>query len=307
MTSERYVVEFNQLEIFIQVTKLGSFSKAAKKLYLTQPTISNHIQNLENELETVLIDRKSKKFTLTGAGQVFFKYAVDLVNTRDKAKHSIDEYKGNIKGNLEITTSSIPENYILPEMIKGFSALYPQVTYTINHKDSKAVCHQIIDGKINFGIVGAKYDDLSLVYCDFYEDELILATPNNESYTWSTKDPLAFKDLLNEQLIIRKEGSGSRSLLEKGLAEIKMPLKSLKVSAVIENNELIKKMIVLNLGISFISSLAIKKELESGLMKAYRIEGLNLHRKFYFVYSKNRTLSPVAEAFKTFLLETNRA
>jgi len=296
-------MEFNQLEIFIEVTKSESFSKAAKNLYLTQPTISNHIQNLENELETILIDRKSKKCTLTGAGELFYRHAIELINARDKAKYSIEEYKGNIRGNLEITTSSIPEQYILPELIKEFSEAYPNVTYTMNHKDSRSVCNQIIDGQINFGIVGAKYESDSLEYIDFYEDELVLATPNSKKYDWSSECPIKIQNMMNEKLIIRKEGSGSRLLLEKELEKLNINLNSLKIVSTIDSNELVKKMIQLGLGISFISNLAIKDELKAGVMKCYRVENINLSRKFYFVFSKNRTLSPITEVFKAFLLD----
>lgn len=295
-------MEFNQLEVFIQVAKLGSFSKAAEKLYLTQPTISNHIQKLENELDIVLIDRKNKNINLTGAGELLYKYAIELINTRDKAKYSIEEYKGNIKGDLEITTSSIPEQYILPEIIIEFSKLYQNVTFTMNHKDSKAVCTQILDGQINFGIVGARYDNDALEFAPFYDDELVLATPNTPEYDWNKDDHIKLASILNEKFIIRKEGSGTRLWLEEELKRKSCNLNSLNIVATIDSNELVKNMIELGLGISFISKLAIKKEVESNTIKSFRIEDLDLSRKFYFVYSKNRTLSPIAEVFKDFLL-----
>ena len=102
-------MEFNQLESFLKVVKHKSFSKAAKELYLTQPTISNNIQNLEKELKTTLLDRKSRTICLTDSGKIFYKYAVELINIRDQAKINIIDHSNKMEGIIEINASSIPE------------------------------------------------------------------------------------------------------------------------------------------------------------------------------------------------------
>lgn len=116
-------MEFNQLESFIKVVKFKSFSLAAKELYTTQPTVSNNIKNLEKELNTTLLDRNSKTISLTDSGKLFYKYAVELVNIRDKAKFAIADHDCKVEGVIEICASSIPEEYILPYVIKDFSKI----------------------------------------------------------------------------------------------------------------------------------------------------------------------------------------
>lgn len=300
-------MEFNQLESFLKVVKYKSFSKAAKELYLTQPTVSNNIQNLEKELNTTLLDRKSKTITLTDAGKSFYKYAAELINLRAQAKFQILDQSNNIKGQIEINASSIPEQYILPYIIKDFIKIYPNVSFSIVHRNSKDIVNDIINGKQNFGIVGAKYPSRNLEYIDFYEDELVLAVPNNNNYPMNINQLLDTEILLSEKIIFRKEGSGTRKLIKQKLLEENISLDDLNIEYLIDSNEMIKKMIELELGISFISELSIKNEIDLGLIKPFKIKNLDLRRKFYFVYCKNRTLSPLVEVFKDFIEKWDRA
>ncbi len=143
-------------------------------MYVTQPTITNNIQNLEKELGTKLINRKNKNMSLTESGEILYKYATDMMNIRDRALYDISKHKGSVEGNLEICASSIPEQYILPHIIKQFTATFPKITFTIKHRDSEQVIDDIMNGYVNCGIVGAKYDCNSLEYIDFVKIGLCL-------------------------------------------------------------------------------------------------------------------------------------
>ena len=295
-------MEFNQLESFISVVKHNSFSYAAKELYTTQPTVSNNIKNLEKELNTTLLDRTSKTISLTDSGKLFYKYAVELINIRDKAKFTISEHSGMVEGEIVICASSIPEEYVLPYIIKGFSKVYPKVSFSVTHKNSKDVIDDIIEGKLNFGIVGAQYNSELLEYIDFYEDELILCVPNIDKYSCSNYEYLDINNLYSEKFIFRKSGSGTRKLIEQKLLEIGIELDDLNIVSYVDSYEMIKKMIELNLGVSFISQIAVKNEVDLGLVKSLNIKDLDLKRNFYFVHSKKRTLSPLVEAFKNYII-----
>lgn len=296
-------MEFNQLESFLKVVKYKSFSKAAKELYLTQPTVSNNIQNLEKELKTTLLDRKSKTITLTDSGKAFYKYAVELINVRDQAKLSVIEHSSKIEGKIQINASSIPKQYVLPYIIKDFTQRYPLVAFTITNKNSKDIVDDILNGKETFGIVGAKYPSKTLNYLNFYEDELVLAVPNMDKYKIPIDETVNMDFLFSKNFIFRKEGSGTKLLIEQSLANQDVSLDDLKITSIIDDNEMIKKMVELDLGLSFLSRISLKNEIALNLIKPLQVENLNLKRNFYFVYSKNRTLSPVVEVFKDFLIE----
>ncbi|MGF7056534.1 selenium metabolism-associated LysR family transcriptional regulator [Brassicibacter mesophilus] len=296
-------MDFRQLETFIEVVKLKSFSKAAQKLFLTQPTVTSHIQNLENEIGTVLLNRSGKKISPTGAGNLLYKYALNIVNMRNMAQFDLGVYKGKIQGHLEISSSSIPRQYVLPYLLKEFTNKYPDVTFSLTDNDSKKVVENIIDGDTDFGIIGAKFHSSQLEYIDLIEDRLYAVVPNNGKYLWEEYSELDKDFLLSEKLILREKGSGTRYLFEKELRENNVDFESLNVVSYIEDTDTIKRFVELGIGISFISERAIKREIQMGILKPYAIKGFSLKRKFYFVYHKKRQLSPLSQAFKDFVID----
>ncbi|AKL94912.1 transcriptional regulator LysR family [Clostridium aceticum] len=293
-------MDLKQLESFVIIAKLKSFSKAADYLYLTQPTISSHIINLEKELNTTLINRTNKKISLTKAGEVLYEYAVNIINLKENAKFKLEEFKGKITGNIEIACSTIPEQYILPDIICEFSKFYPDVTFNMSHYDSKQVVEGILQGEVDFGVVGAKISHSQLKYLELLTDEIVLVTPFSEPYG-SFETEVNLKDILQENFIFRERGSGTRTLLESTLKKHKINANDLKIIAYIENTEAIKQCIRKGLGISFLSKYAIENEVKHNLLKTFKIKDVNLDRSFYLVCHKYRSPSPLETVFQKFV------
>lgn len=296
----KFFMDFRQLETFVAVARFKSFSKAADHLFLTQPTISSHIANLEKELNTILINRSSRKISLTKAGEILFEYATSIVNLKEGAVFKLNEFKGKIVGNIEIASSTIPEQYIIPEIICGFNKRYPDVTFSMLHYDSQEVVEGIIQGDIDFGIVGAKIPHNQLHYEELLSDELSLITPYRPPYN-QLGDEVELSNLLEWKLILREKGSGTRQLLENALKNSDLSLNQLQIIAYIENTEAIKQCIRRGLGVSFLSKRAVEDEIEHKSLRAHRVKGLDLTRKFYFVYHKYRNPSPLENAFQQFV------
>ncbi len=294
-------MDFKQLETFVAVVKFKSFSKAAENLFITQPTVSNHILNLEKQLNTILINRTNKSITLTKAGVLFYKYAVEILNKRDNALFSLDQFKGKIEGILEISSSTIPEQYFLPKLLMKFNKIYPQVKYNLNKYDTSQVINSILSGRIDFGIVGAKKNSKQLEYIEIMDDHIILVAPNKNTYFKGNS--ITIEQLAECPIILREEGSGTRNIVEDFLNEHNFSIDNLKVVAYIENTETIKECVKNGLGTTFISYKAVLSDLKNNYMKNITIKGLEFKRKFYFVYHKNRALSPLSETFKRFILE----
>ena len=136
-------MDLKQLETFVEVAKLKSFSKAADRLFITQPTVTNHIQNLEKELGSVLINRMGKTISLTKSGTLLYKNAMEILNAVEMTKFELDSFKGSIQGKLDIISSSVPRKYLLPGLIHNFLQKYPDVTFSISNNDSKDVVSKI--------------------------------------------------------------------------------------------------------------------------------------------------------------------
>lgn len=296
-------MDFKQLESFVTIAKLKSFSKAAEHLYLTQPTISNHIQILEKELNTVLINRTNKNISLTKAGKLLYKHAIEILNQRESAVFQLNQFKGRIEGILDISASTIPEQYYLPELLLKFNSIYPDVKYNLEKYDTTQVIEKILAGEIDFGIVGAKKDFNQLEYIDIMDDNIILVAPKSKSS--HHMDIISLKDLCKLNIIMREEGSGTRKIVEDLLAENDMYLDDFNIIAYVENTETIKELVKKGMGLTFISEKAVFHDIQKGLLKKVIIPNFEIRRKFYFVYHKSRALSPLAEAFKSFVLQDN--
>ena len=295
-------MDFRQLESFVAISKFKSFSKAADYLFITQPTISSHILNLEKELNTVLINRSNKKISLTKAGEVLYDYAINIINLRERARYKLGEFKGKIVGNIEIASSTIPEQYIIPDLICKFNKIYPDVTFTMLHYHSTQVVEGIVNGDIDFGIVGAKIQHNQLKYIDLIDDELVIVTPYNGAY--DDKTPLITLDeILNEKFILREQGSGTRNLIDKALRNQNVDIDKLQVVAYIENTDAIKQCVRRGLGISILSKRAIEDEIKHKLLSYIKIKDLDFKRKFYFVYHSQRSPSPLEIEFQQFVCE----
>ncbi len=292
-------MEFKQLECFIEVSQEESFSKAAENLYMSQPAVSGNIQKLENALNIKLINRNSREFELTESGKLLYVYAKELVNLKNKALLELNLYKNLEFGTLNIYSSTIPARYLLPKLIKEFKTKYKDINCSLHSTDSKKVTDDILSGKINFAFVGSKKDNKKLLYEDFYEDDLLMISSNENNFS---SDKCNLNDIKNQTIIVRESGSGTREVLEKALHKKGLSLSYFNDVIVNEDSQSIKQMVKLGFGISFCSILDIEYEIALGLIKSTRIEELDLKRMFSLVSARDRHFSPVETAFKKFIL-----
>lgn len=288
---------FKQLEVFVAVSKHQSFSKAARELFLTQPTVSSHIQNLERDLDTILVNRNSKNITLTKSGEILYDHAIYILNNCKKAIYDIKEYAGKIEGIIDIACSSIPETYILPDFLKNFSNNYPDVKFSISHYDSQYAISEILNERISFGLVGSKVNNPQIEYIDLIDDELVLITPSNLNIP-NENGFIDINKLYDLKFIMRKEGSGTRNLILNTLSKNNFDIEKLNILAHVESNESIKEMVKLDFGVSFISYTSCIDYLQSNKINFYRINNINFNRKFYFIYSKKKIFNPLEDKFK---------
>jgi DNA-binding transcriptional LysR family regulator len=297
-------MDFRQLESLVAIVKHGSFTKAAEELYLTQPTLTGHIQSLENELGTVLLNRCGKQVTLTEAGQILYKYAVDMLNTRELALYSLAHYEGKLEGELAIAASTVPQSHILPRLLAAFSQRYPHVVYRLNQQDSGGVVQAIASSSVDFGFVGTAVCSSELETVELCRAPLVIITPCGGKYGDHGGNSLTWDAVKGERFILREEGSGGRTIFLQALQEQGLGLKDLHVVATMESPDTIKQCVMAGLGIAVASELSIQEEVRLGLLKAFYLEGFDLTQRFYFVVHKNRVLCPVARAFQEFILES---
>ena len=296
-------MDFRQLETFVQVVQSRSFSKAAEKLYITQPTVTNHIKNLEEEIGTLLINRMGKKISLTNAGSALYDRALNIINSLEMIKHELSLYDKEIKGHLDIVSSSVPRKYLIPSIIDAFLKEYSNVTFSVSDDDSQEVVNSILDAYTDFGFIGEKYPNPHLEYIDIISDRIVLITSNEFKPGLENFDEISMDDILDAKFIFREEGSATRKVFIEEFKNHKVSLDQLNTVAYVRDVDTIKNMVTLGIGFSFISEKLVEDDLKLKKYKAYHIGNLDLSRKYYFVYHKNRQLTPLAETFKNFILK----
>ena len=291
-------MNLKQLEAFVQVAEGGSFSKAAKKLYLTQPTISAHVAALEKELNVRLFVRNTKEVSLSEDGKDLYKYARQMVDLEKKIDERFGTREEGGKHCITIAASTIPAQYLLPKVLMRFNEKYPEEQLKIMETDSAKVVTQIVEHMADVGFTGTVLEKKHCKYMPFYKDELVIITPNTEKYQ-KLKDHMTddISWLLEEHVILREEGSGTRKEAEKQLKQAGVDLSDLDIIASIENQETIKKSVRQGMGISILSKLATADEAEAGYVLAFPIPKADKGRDINLVYNKNYQLSRSAERF----------
>lgn len=290
-------MEFRQLEAFVNAVKYKSFSKAADASFLTQPTISTHVSNLENELGVKLLNRKGRDISLTPQGQSFYSYAIDLLNTRDQACTAIHNQNVDLEGILEIQTSTIPGHYFLPKLLAGFHERHPRVRFYVEQTDSRIVNENLVSQQCEIGLTGYKGNS-ALAYEPVFSDEMVLITPNAEKYSnYQNGDELPVNLFINEPFVMREDGSGTKEEMEKALVNGKAVFKNVDVVAKMSNLTAVKQVVSRGLGVSVISEQVIKETALVENIRYFKIKGLEKKRTFYLAYNKGICLSPIAENF----------
>ncbi|WP_123054866.1 selenium metabolism-associated LysR family transcriptional regulator [Clostridium sp. JN-1] len=286
-------MDFKQIEAFINVAKFKSFSKAANSTFLSQPAISSHIASLEKELNVQLFDRTSKEVILTPAGDSFLKYALDILNTRDKAIYNLTNFNGNVNGRLKLAASTTPCNTIVPQLIKKFHSIYPEVSFDVIEQSSGKIIQDIVKFDCEIGIVGELVSDERIKNYKLIEDDLILISPLELNLSHFVK----LESILKFPFILREQGSATRKTFENALQKTKFNIGDINLHFEVNNLDTQLQFVKHGLGISVVSKQVFRDYISSGMIKESIIEDLSLKRSIYMVLSSKRTLTPTSKAF----------
>lgn len=295
-------MEFKQLEAFVAVVNYGSFSEAARKLYLTQPTISAHIRSLEEELHARLIIRTTKKLTITTKGYQLYDSAFRILDIRNNL---LENFTSSRKQIIDLAASTIPSSYLLPELLAGFGRMYPDVYFHSWQTDSSGAINRVLDGTVDLALTGQNTGDDSCVFIPFCQDNMVIATPVNDHYLnlKQKEQPVVFQDFIKDPVIIREKGSGTKKEMDIFLENAGIEPSSLNVVARMNDLESIKKSIVNGLGFSILSARSVVDLQKTKQILLFPLEESAHKRSFYIVYSKNRILKSHVRQFIHYVKE----
>jgi DNA-binding transcriptional LysR family regulator len=292
-------MDLRRLEIFVKVAELGSFSRAAEALFLTQPTVSEHLRALEDELAVRLLDRLGRGAAPTPAGQLLLGYARRILALAAEARQAVDQFQGRMTGQLVVGGSTIPGEYVLPGLVALYRSKYPDVSVSLLIGSSRDVAGWVEDGRVELGIVGARPGGRALESRELMSDELIVVV--GAEHRWSGRRTVTLDDVRTEPMIARERGSGSREALERALKSAGADLEDFRVVAEMGSTQAIKQAVRAGVGVSIISERAVDLECRARLISCLRIEGVTISRAFSLVVHRERSRSPLAQAFLEFV------
>ena len=296
-------MDIKQLESFVVVAEQGSFSQAARILHISQPSISTHIGALEKELGVKLLNRTTKKVSLTKEGADIYEYALGIFNLTKRIRERGEDPERQV---LQLGASSVPSAYILPEIMHGFRQENPKVRIALRQSDSSIVVDEILDGVCDVGIVGDLIKTPQLEYSPVIRDKNVLVTINDPRFKdrgSDLEDILAI--LTSEPVIMRENGSGSRRYFDLFLTAHGLSFSSVHIAAYCNDMEAVKNMVARGLGVSIVPAVSVAREVERGDLLAFDVTADRKEdmRTFYLVAKKDRKKNSLKQQFVKYVKE----
>ncbi len=271
-------------------------------MYTSQPTISEHIRNLESRLNCKLFDRLGRTIMPTVEAEVLYPRAVAILDDLRILEEEISAVGKTVSGELILGASTIPSAFILPKLAADFKKKHPEISFEIRTFDSAEVVNAVLQNELLLGIVGAEIASKKLDYQSFAEDELTLIASSERE----NKPIINIEELLEMDFLLREEGSGTRKSIEKFLAAKGVKTEQLNTCAILGSSTAIKEAVQSNLGVSIISSYAIEEAVASGRIEKIKIEGVTMKRSFFIITAKKRTLPYHYRIFLNELLQVQK-
>ncbi|MBQ3103834.1 MAG: LysR family transcriptional regulator [Oscillospiraceae bacterium] len=297
-------ISLKQLEVFEAVAQYGSFTVAAEKLYLSQSTISSHVNLLEQALGVQLFLRASrKKVELTEDGQRLLGHVHSIL---DQCRALVEDVSNHRAEELRIGASSVPAEAILPEIVAGFMQQEQGCCCVIKKGDSAKVHTMLIKDEIQIGFVGMVLDRQNLVYEPVAEDHLVLVTANQPRYAAMLSRGFTGEDLLGEPMVLREQGSGTLLAINQYLEDRGMDAGDIRVVGRMESPEAIVNAVAAGMGVSILSDRTVEKRVAAGELLQFPLHGDMVTRKLYMVYKNRPKANRIYSDFINFVKKRNR-
>lgn len=294
------MTRIDQLTSYCSVVDLKSFSLAADRLGITQPTISLQIKALENELGTQLLHRDGHHIIPTEEGKLVYQNSLKILSLYEKTKQDILKSKKDFHGSLIIGASSGPAEYPIPILLGQFKLAHPESKINLQVGDSSEIIEKVASQAIELGFVGTKRRDGNLVFDAYIEDRLVLVTAKSNEL--SRKKTISIDELRDLPLILQQSGSGATINLQDALSSAGLKIGELNILMELGLQDSVKSAVLAGYGATIISSLGIKKEIEKGALVQLEVKDLDLRRQLYICHNRLIPLSNLAKKFLSFTL-----
>lgn len=293
-------MDIDQLRTFLEVSRQKSFSRAAEKLYVTQPSISAQIRALETYLGHRLLERGGGKVTLTAAGRVFEPFAEDCLSRLNHMVLTLADLERSPRGALSVSANDSTALYVLPVFFSKFRKQYPRVALNIVRAERVKSLELVLDREVDFGVVSLPLKDHRLHIELIHQDEFVLTVPAN--HPLAAFESVTLQQVAQHRLLLPKQGRRREQLDDLFAQEKLIP----RIAMELDSNELLKRLILNDMGMGFLPKINVLEEVRSGTLKVIPVENVELSRDLALISRKDRVLTRAGNAFFTFATGTVR-
>ncbi|HZJ84270.1 MAG TPA: selenium metabolism-associated LysR family transcriptional regulator [Syntrophomonadaceae bacterium] len=291
-------MNLNLFKTFVKVVETQNLSKTAQEFGLSQPAITKQIQSLEDYYGVLLLERSGRSLKTTEAGNTLYQYSKDIIKLLDKTEKMMEEVSASRRGRLNLAASTIPGQYILPQVIKKFKDKFPNVSIGLNIGDTEDVFYQVAEREIDVGVVGGWIKNRKIEGFTWLEDELVLVVPENHKCAQLTS--IKISELINEKWVIRSKGSGTRQAVEEILDTNGIKIEDLHVYLEVGSTETVIASVESGMGISIVSKWALNRE-PYRKVQGIKITDQGAVRNFYVIYPKQKSRRKTVNSFLDFI------
>ncbi len=286
-----------RLKVFHTVAHKLSFTKAATELFISQPAVTKHIHEIEQQLGNALFKRNGNSIALTSAGEILLQYSEKIFETYAALETELSQLNDVTGGNLRIGASTTIAQNILPRILALFKKSYPNVSFSFVEGNTDSISLQVIAEKIDIALVEGNSHFPQLAYEPFAKDEIVLVT--RSAGNLSKQSEISPQQLLQIPLVLREQGSGTLDVVFKALTQAKVNPKDLKVETYFQNSSSIKQYLANSETAAFLSIQSVLKELKYNELSIIEIQELDIFRTFQFIQLHGNS-SKLVDLFKRF-------
>ena len=299
------MVNINELVVFLTAAECGNFSEAGRQLHVSQPAVSQTIDNMQRHFGTKLFVRHGRSVRLTEAGHVLMPMAKELLASAKRLDETMMSLQGEVIGEMNVGCSTASGKYLLPGLIARFRRRFPQVRVNVLVSSRESVLKKLLSGDAALGVSSKKVDHRDIEYEEFFQDDVILIAPAD--HRWAEYGRIYPDDLLDEPIILREEVAGTREVLMDNLRQQDILPEMLNVAMVLGNAEAIEMAVEEGIGVAFISRLAATRGLELGRIVEVEVDGMSLQRSIYLARNGRFPATRAQSEFWDFVVSSKKA
>lgn len=287
---------YDALRTFITLVEVKNFTKAAEKLHISQPSVSLHMKNLEQELGTKLVVRSRKSFQVSPTGELLYDRAKQIIRIYEQTKRDILAHHQIVKGKLKIGASFTIGEYILPNLLVDVHNAYPELELEVIIGNTEEVVRHVQLFHVDIGLIEGQTNNKELTVHPFMQDELYVVASIHHPLT--AKKQVTIADLQNQPWVSREEGSGTREYLEHVIRSNGLKTKSILT---ISSNQGVKETVIKGMGLSLLSHSVIERDVALKQLAILNLQRIHFTRTFSYVFSPIMKSKQNVEAFLNML------